>query len=154
MLAHDSEMRASLARVRAALSATPGEAAAALRRDGTVLAAGEDLPSRTLPPPPRLAALAAAPARVGDATRRASRTIEGANERRRSSAVHDDAREPEPEPIAFAAPRAREAAGKAKAEARRVRSQLSRRGDAARARRAGSPSGASAPRDDAQCDDA
>ena len=131
MLAHDSEMRASLARVRAALSATPGEAAAALRRDGTFLAAGEDLPSRTLPPPPRLAALAAAPARVGDATR-----LNEPNERRRSSAVHDDAREPEPEPSAFAAPpRACEAAEKkTKAEApprgavRERRRRLRRRG--------------------------
>ena len=70
MLAHDSGDARVLARVRAALSATPGEAAAALRRDGTFLAAGEDLPSRTLPPPPRLAARRGAPARVGDATRR------------------------------------------------------------------------------------
>jgi hypothetical protein len=65
MIAHDREMRASLARVRAALAATPGEAAAALRRDGTFLAAGRDVPSRTLPPAPTLETLAPAP-RVGD----------------------------------------------------------------------------------------
>ena len=65
MIAHDREMRASLARVRAALAATPGEAAAALRRDGTFLAAGRDVPSRTLPPAPTLETLAPVP-RVGD----------------------------------------------------------------------------------------
>jgi hypothetical protein len=63
MIAHDREMRASLARVRAALAATPGEAAAALRRDGTFLAAGRDVPSRTLPPAPTLETLAPAAAR-------------------------------------------------------------------------------------------
>ena len=66
MLAHDSEMRASLARVRAALAAPPAEAAAALRRDGTFLAEGRDVPSRTLPPAPRLGTVAPA-ARLGDA---------------------------------------------------------------------------------------
>ena len=65
MIAHDREMRASLARVRAALAATPTEAAAALRLDGTFLAAGRDVPSRTLPPAPTLETLAPAP-RVGD----------------------------------------------------------------------------------------
>ena len=65
MIAHDREMRASLARVRAALAATPTEAAAALRLDGTFLAAGRDVPSRTLPPAPTLQTLAPQ-TRVGD----------------------------------------------------------------------------------------
>jgi hypothetical protein len=71
-LAHAASARSCLERVKRSLAATPSEAAAALKEDGTFLATGSALPSRMMPAPPKLRTLELR-ARVGDAKTRRRR---------------------------------------------------------------------------------